>query len=243
MFYPSARLKMTPKKLKTNKLFYGEWPYKISTGIVGASLLRARGIDYLKKWCMFPGINSHWARRKHMDPATLLDYVVALEPFLSSDVKLRIDQDQISIFVKDSGLCQEIATALSKFVISITEPTNTQELVYMADNKKVVLCNHIPKMKYQFRVVFQDIPIAAAANILAWAEKYDADCLEIPTGTRRHFSGDRGFWPSECYFYARDRSMVMMITLASGGKIRRVEEYVPRSSINKHDDQETICQH
>jgi len=228
---------MTPKKLKTNKLFYGEWPYKISTGIVGASLLRARGIDYLKKWCMFPGINSHWAKRKNMDPATLLDYVVALEPFLSLDVKLRIDQDQISIFVKDSDLCQEIAAALSKFVISITEPANTEELVYMADNEKVVLCNHIPKMKYQFRVVFQDMPVSAAANILAWAEKYNAECLEIPTGTRRYFStGERSFWPSECYFYARDRSMVMMITLASGGKIRRVEEYVPRSSINKVAD-------
>jgi len=228
---------MTPKKLKTNKLFYGEWPYKISTGIVGASLLRARGIDYLKKWCIHPSINSHWAKRKHMDPATLLDYVVALEPFLALDVKLRIDQDQISIFVKDPEIYQEIATALSKFVISITEPDNTQELVYMTENEKVVLCNHIPKMKYQFRVVFQDMPIAAAANILAWAEKYNSDCLEIPTGTRRYFStGERSFWPSECYFYARDRGMVMMITLAADGKIRRVEEYVPRSSINKVAD-------
>jgi hypothetical protein len=171
-----------------------------------------------------------------MDPATLLDYVVALEPFLALDVKLRIDQDQISIFVKDSDLCQEIATALSKFVISITEPANSEELVYMADNEKVVLCSHIPKMKYQFRVVFQDMSIDAAANILAWAEKYNSECIEIPAGTRRHFSGDRGFWPSECYFYARDRGMVMMITLASGGKIRRVEEYVPRSSINKVAD-------
>jgi hypothetical protein len=31
--------------------------------------------------------------------------------------------------------------------------------------------------------------------------------------------------------------------MAAGGKIRRVEEFVPRSSINKVADQETICQH
>jgi hypothetical protein len=234
---------MTPKKLKTNKLFYGEWPYKISTGIAGSTLLRARGIEYLKKWCVTPSINSHWSKRKNIDPILLLEYLNAIEHYIALGVKLRIEHDQISIFVKDPTVYHKMIYALSKFIISVTEPADTAELEIMEGDSKIVLCNHLPKHKYQYRVVFKDMDVDTASNILEWAEKYSEDCIGIPNATRKNFSGTRGFWPSACYFYARDRSMVMMITLAAVGKIRRVEEFVPRYSINKDADQEILCQH
>jgi len=235
---------MIPKKLKTNKLFYGEWPYKISTGIMGATLLRARGIEYLKKWCITPNINRHWSKRKDIDPLLLLDYLIKIEHYIALGVKLRIEHNQISIFIKDPEIYQEMAIELADYVISVSEPADIDELEIMASDNKIVLCNHIPKKKYQYRVVFKDMEANEAANILAWAEKYNEDCIGIPSGTRRYFStGERSFWPSACYFYARDRSMVMMITLAATGKIRKVEEFVPRSSINKVANQEILCQH
>jgi len=235
---------MTPKKLKTNKLFYGEWPYRISTAVAGATLLRARGIQYLKKWCISPSINSHWAKRKNIDTVLLYNYMSILEHYIALGVKLRIEHDQINIFVKDPELYQEIARELEDYVINVSEPADIDELEIMASDNKIVLCNHIPKKKYQYRVVFKDMEANEAANILAWAEKYNEDCIGIPSGTRRYFStGERSFWPSACYFYARDRSMVMMITLAATGKIRKVEEFVPRSSINKVANQEILCQH
>ena len=234
---------MILKKLKTNKLFYGEWPYKISTGIVGATLLRARGIEYLKKWCITPNINRHWAKRKNIDPLLLLDYLVKIEHYIALGIKLRIEHDQISIFIKDPEVYQEMTTELADYVISVSEPADTAELAIMEGDSKIVLCNHLPKKKYQYRVVFKDMDTDTASNMLEWAEKYDENCIGIPNATRKNFSGTKGFWPSACYFYARDRSMVMMITMAAGGKIRRVEEFVPRSSINKVADQEILCQH
>lgn len=234
---------MTPKKLKTSKLFYGQWPYRISTEIAGATLLRARGIEYLKKWCINPSVNQHWCKRKNIDPIMVYNYMSRLEHYIALGIKLRIERDTINIFVKDPELYQEIANKLAEFVVSVSEPANSKELEIIEGDSKIVLCNHIPKRKYQYRVVFKDIAITEAANILAWAEKYDENCIGIPKGTRKYFSGDRTFWPVPCYFYARDRNMVMMITLAATGKIRRVEEFVPRSSINKHADQEPLCQH
>jgi len=234
---------MTLKKLKTNKLFYGEWPYKISTVCVGATLLRARGIQYLKKWCITPNINRHWSKRKNIDPLLLLDYLIKLEHYIALGIKLRIEHDQISIFLKDVALYQEMVTELSDYVISVTEPADAAELEIIESDSKIVLCNHLPKHMYRYKVVFKDMDIDTASNMLEWAEKYDENCIGIPNATRKNFSGKRGFWPNACYFYARDRSMVMMITMAAGGNIRRVEEFVPRYSINKVADQEPICQH
>ena len=222
---------MTPKKLKTNKLFYGKWPYKITTEVIGGNLIKTRGITAVKQVCQQSGDIWPSRYRKNVDKKKLFEYASLIEPFIEDEIRLRAEHNTINIYVKNVKLYDSLVNSLKDFVVSVTEPVNESELSALLSNNKFVLCDELPKKTFKYKVVLKSMPVSVKESLLKWADQYPDDKIIIPDHTRRELTAVKS-WGTNCYMYVSDSSMLMMVTLATQGYIRRTEEFVVRSSIN-----------
>lgn len=229
---------MTPPKLKTNRLFYGKWPYKICTSVPGANLVVLKGIEDTRKYCSsnkqpwdFTGYQS-FVYRRAVSKATLLRYVNLLEPYINQNIKLRAEKDSINIFVNDHTLYLDIQRSLKEFVLAVYEPDNTAELETLLDTNGVIICNHYPLKKYQYKVYLKSsMPASARTSFYNWAIKFQDTQIHINKGTEQFLCLHRRAWRDH-YLYLQDKKMITMVALAAQGHIGKIEEFVLRSSIN-----------
>jgi hypothetical protein len=240
---------MAPKKLKINKLFYGKWPYKISTKVPGGSLLRSVGIEGAKEYCSndknpleFGGYYSFIYRRV-ISKADLLKYINLIEPYIgmNKNIQFRMEYNTVNIYTNDYDLYLDMQTQLYEYVISVTEPETTEELNTLLDSNKLVICDKYPHREYQFKVYFKNtMPASCRTSLHNWATKYQNGQIYINRGTARFLSQSRRYY-GEYYFYLKDKKMVPMLVLAAQGNVRKIEEFVLRSSINTTQQGELSC--
>lgn len=229
---------MSPKKLKTNKLFYGKWLYRISTRVPGGNLIRIKGIDAVRQYCTgnkhpldYGGYQSFLYRRVLSKPL-LLNYITLIEPYINRDIKIRAEYDTVNIYVKDYNLYQDIQNQLMPFVVNITEPDNDEELNTLLDSNKTVLCNKYPHGDYQYKIYFKPVvPVAVRTTFYNWAKKYQNDQIYINKGTENYLTQGKNIWGEHCV-YLKDKKMIFMVVMAAQGYVKKTEEFVLRSSIN-----------
>lgn len=242
---------MTIQQHNTAKLFYGKWAYKVSTVIDGGRLLRLWTPAKIKQWCVnhVPVVPVHsdyywqYARRNwqdYIDRVKLLDYITLLEPFLSENIQLRIESSTTNIFLADRELYEKLTVALNKYIVEVTEPASDQELQALLANKKTVIVDEYPHGQYQYRILFKELPNTVKESLREWLAQYSANDVFINTGTMEYLNNDRMSW-GENSCYVRTAGMVMLITLAASGYIRRTEEFTLRSSINTNPQGELLC--
>lgn len=229
---------MTPKKLKTNKLFYGEWPYRISTRVPGGNLIRIKGIDTVKGYCTsnkqpldFGGHHSYLYRRV-LSKSLLLNYVNLIEPYINRDIKIRAEYDTVNIYIKDRVLYQDMQNHLISFIVDVTEPDNADELKTLLDSNKLVICDRYPHNGYQYKLYFKhNMPINVRTTLYNWVKKYQNKQIYINKGTENYLIQGKNAW-GEHYLYLKDKKMITLVLMAAQGYIRKTEEFVLRSSIN-----------
>jgi len=219
------------QKLKTNKLFYGKWPYKVTTEVNGGNLIKTRGIPAVKKMCQQSGDIWPSRYRKNIDKKKLFEYASLIEPFVEDEIRLRAEGSTINIYVKNVKLYNKLIDSLKDYVVKITEPVNESELSALLSNNKFVLCDELPRKIFKYKVVLKSMPVGVKESLLKWADQYPSDKIMIPDHTRRELTAEKSWW-TNCYMYVSDSSMLMMVTLATQGYIRRTEEFIVRSSIN-----------
>jgi hypothetical protein len=229
---------MTLKKLKTNRLFYGKWPYKIGTTVPGASLIVLKGVEDTKKYCSsnkqpwdFTGYQS-FVYRRAVSKASLLRYVNLLEPYIGQNIKLRAEKDSINIFTDNYKLYLDIQKSLKEFVISVHEPENTNELDALLNTSGIIICDQYPLKKYRYRVYLKSsMPGAARTSLYNWAIRFQDTQIHINEGAQQFLCYPKKSW-GDHYLYLQDKKMITMVALAAQGHIRKTEEFVLRSSIN-----------
>jgi len=86
------------------------------------------------------------------------------------------------------------------------------------------------------------MPIKIRQELISWAEKYNNDDIYITPSTINHFKSIKKYHYGTHYFYVKDSKMIMLISMAASGYIRRTEEFVLRNSINTESNQELLCQ-
>lgn len=209
---------------KTNSLFYGKWPYKISCKIESAYLIRTYGKM---------GVNNPSIIRGHnFDPVKLREFVIDAKYLLEdSTVKKRINHNYIDFYLLNKDYFNSAQFSLTKYIKSITQPESDDHLTTLLENKKYILCDKLPHGKYQFKITFKDMPVKVRNDLINWAEKYNNNEIYIPKSTRTHFKSVKYHYGSH-YFYITDTKMITLIAMASSGYIRRTDEYVIRNSIN-----------
>lgn len=214
-------------KLKTHKLFYGKYPYKVTTHIQGCSLFRYHTIDQV----ISMGIQKHISVRERCSPADLLEYSRSLKSLETIDYKTRIEGSTLSVFLKDKTDYDLAVKTLKKYISNVTEPEDDVVLQTIAGNKKIVVCKDLPYGKYTHKITFRQMPQNVRTNIYEWIKKYTADDIGLRGQTESYLAGNKQ-WCFDPFIYVADGKMLMMLGLAADGYIRKTEEFIPKSSIN-----------
>lgn len=230
---------------KTSKLFYKKWTHKIECWCRESWLIKSKGVAETLERCRLSQLSNKnkWANLYYMnrdDAIRLEQFATVLAPFLDKDLQL-VSTGTLSIYCKDLDLYTELVAALDEFIIAVIEPSNDTELQFLTDNgHKKILCNRLPHHKYNYKITFNPLCNAdVKRRFESWIHNY-GDKVRIPKSTAYWFM--RGWRPSP-FIYVEDKSTLAMIGLFMGQDVKKIEEYITRSSINISLDQDNSCQH
>ena len=224
------------RKQKTHKLFYGKYPYKISTIIRHGTYLRVWSVKQIMLWCTGEGedlISFYNPSNKSTptDRQRLFNYCKLLMSLDANSYKLRIEGSHVNYFFTDKDAYEKAINVLEEFVICVTEPEDTQVLNTIVGDKKTVVCNELPHGKYTHKVIFKQMPLDVRNSLLEWTKKYNSDMVRVSPSTERYLSGSR-YYQQDPFLYVSNKQMLMMVGLAAQGYVSRTEQFIPRSSIN-----------
>lgn len=226
-------MKTPIQKLKSSKLFYNKWPYKVECTIFGAYLVTRYRLDAVKAWCngnSNVGIGNSYGA-KNINKPDLLLFIGAVEQFISNDdVQVRAEGSKLNLFCKDKTTLETIDSALTTWIRKISGPTTDEELEYLLSNgHKKRLCDKFPMGKYQYKVFFKyKISNEKKAQFLEWCLKYQ-DKLKISRSTKTWLEG-RKFYVQDPFMYAEDDKMLSMIGMFMSGNVKKVEHFILRTN-------------
>lgn len=210
-----------PRKLKTKKLFYGEWPYKVATLCQGASILRHETIAST----IIDRLNGPERHR-------LSKFCENYKKFSKKEHKIRIERNHVNFFIKDRTLYDEVVDLMKDYITEVSEPENDLVLDTLNNDKKVTVVNELPHGKYTTKIVLKSVmPVNQRTNLVELLQKYGIDKVRMSKTTERYLNGVRGYM-QDPFFYIEDEKMMTLLLLAANGYIRKTERFVLKSSIN-----------
>ncbi len=218
------------QKLKTNHLFYGKYPYKISCDF-GSN----RKVTYsIRRLRHEPQLVNNIAY------LPLKDILQKFQPiYQSKNSCIRIEHPCVNVFLQNKEECDNVYNQLKEYVVSVTEPASDIELNVISDKKRI-LCNKLPRGKYQFKVWYKgNTPFDIRKNICTWADK-NQDKVFLTPGNLSFFKTINFSFHSQ-YIYVTDSKTLLMLSLISNAYISDVHEYIVRSSINTDNNREILC--
>ena len=225
-------MKTPIQKLKSSKLFYNKWPYKIECRQAGASRVIHGGITLCKEWCTTGKGIPFGHYNSAPDTVTFLEFINAVEPFLhrKEEIQIRVENSHFNFFCKDLAVLEEINSAVSKWVKKISGPTTQEELEFLLNNgHKKILCDILPKDKYKYRVFFKSrFPADKRSAFVVWANRY-GDNMIISETSRRWLVGSRNY-AQDPFMYVIDDKMLSMVGLYLSGYVKKTEEFILREN-------------
>jgi hypothetical protein len=225
-------MKTPIQKLKSSKLFFNKWPYKVECRQAGASRIIHSGIDSCKEWCNTGKGAPVVPLSKTLDTVTFLEFINAVEPFLDrkEEIQIRVENCHFNLFCKDPSVLEEIDNALDQWIKKISGPTTQEELKFLLSNgHKKILCDTYPKDMYKYRVFFKSkfSPDKRSA-FLIWADKYGNNIV-ISETSRRWLMSQRNY-AQDPFMYVIDDKMLSMIGLYLSGYVKKTEEFILREN-------------
>jgi hypothetical protein len=221
------------QKLKSSKLFYNKWPYKVECRQVGAARVVHSGIDAVREWCATgKGMFVSSLENRLLDKTEYLEFTNLVAPYIENpNVKIRVEGSHFNLFCKDKSLLETIDKDLNKWIRKISGPTTDEELEFLLSNgHKKILRDVLPKEKYKYRIYFKSkFPADKRLSFITWADKY-GDRLEISDNSRRWLSGSRHY-AQDPFMYVEDEKMLSMAGMYLSGYVKKVEEFLLREKV------------
>jgi hypothetical protein len=224
---------MIIKKLKSSKLFFNKWPYKVECIQAGASRVVHSGVGLCRQWCETgKGMRFNPYDTRILDAKKFLSFIDAVEPFLDrkEDIQIRVENSHFNLFCRDVSVLEEIDDALDQWIRKISGPTTQEELEFLLSNgHKKILCDTYPKEMYRYRVFFKSkfSPDKRSA-FLTWADKY-GNSIVISETSRRWLMSQRHY-AQDPFMYVIDDKMLSMIGLYLSGYVKKTEEFILREN-------------
>lgn len=229
------------KNLKTSKLFYNKWPYKIECVQRGANRMFRNPDGTVHAWSQEYGRynGQPWTKG---EKDRLTDFHEKVSQYYDKDLQIRVEGSRFNIFLKDKELLDDICNVLESWVIRVSGPDSEEELEFlMANGHKKRVCNEYPKEIYHYRVYLNEkLTPEFKSKFLAWALKYDKK-INISASSLKWLKGE-SYYMQKPFFYVEDGATLSMVLLFLGDGVKIVEEFILRSSINISLDQEKSCQ-
>jgi hypothetical protein len=227
-------MKTQIKKLKSSKLFYNKWPYKVECVQLGASRVIHTGVETCKKWCLTgKGMSFSQYGNKVTDKDQYLRFIKSVESFIdrTDEIQIRVEGSHFNLFCKDPVVLEEIDNSLYEWVRAIRGPTSQEELEFLLSNgHKKILCDVLPYEKYKYRVYFKSrFPATNRSAFVSWADKYGDKVLV--SGTSRRWLVSERHYAQDPFMYVDDDKMLSMTGMYLSGYVKKVEEFIPRDSV------------
>ena len=230
---------MSMKFLKTSRLFYKKWPFKVECYLKGASRIKYNGVEDVIDWCMgVPGIGKGlWWEDKSIDKSELLQFATAVQPYLDKEIQIRVEGAHFNIFCKDQDLLDNITHSLAAWVTAVYEPSNDDAYNYLLDNPgNKVLCEQYPWDGFQYKIILREkMPEDAKMNFLNWIQRYPGK-IRI-AGSSLNWIINNKRWMQDPFIYVKDQGTLTMTLLFLGNYCKKTHQYILKSSIN------TPCPH
>ena len=182
--------------------------------------------------------------RRNIDRDKLMAFLNDVESFIyRSDIQIRTEAGNFTIFCSDPNLFKSMCRKLNPWIREVWEPASDieRECMETSDAKKV-LCKELPHGIYRYKVFLRtNISSNIKNSFFNWQLNYNHKIL-TPKSVEKWLLYGR-YYSSSPYIYVDNASNLSMVGLFLGNGILRVEEFIPRSSINTLIDQEQPCQH
>lgn len=227
-------MKTPIQKLKSSKLYYNKWPYKVECLQVGASKIIYSGVETCKEWCLSgKGLRFTRYDEQVLDKDKYLEFIIAVAPFLDrkEDMRIRVEGKHFNFFCMDPTILEEIDLKVGQWISKISGPTTQEELEFLLSNgHKKILCDALPKDKYKYRVFFKSaFTMNKRSAFIHWADKY-GDKIVISETSRRWLTGHRHY-AQDPFMYVEDDKMLSMIGLYLSGYVKKTEEFILRENV------------
>ena len=236
-------MKPTPKKHQVSKLFYNKWPVKLSLYQPGCTMVRHYGMTMALHYAQNKGVGLGKSVRGRYNWEELLEFLLVLKNFMDRDVHLRYEGNKVSIFCRDKVLQQLLETELSHWLCAVYEPANATEFEFLTNQTaKKVVRDSLPYDLYKFKVnIRANTDIGTRVKFNSWIKNY-GDKVKVATHTEQWFKNGQTGYGWNPTMYVEDSATLSMVGLFLGNNVRSIEEFILRSSINIHNEQEELCQ-
>jgi hypothetical protein len=222
------------KQLKSNKLFFGKWPFKLECRVKGANKITGLGVEKARDWCLGKlDLKYDYYHKNNVDKSELLKFINVIEPFLTDEIQVRAETHHFNIFCKHIVLLDSMSRALDQWVYAVHQPETQEEIDYLLDNRnQKILCDKLPHGEYKFKIILRErMKYDTRKNFLSWIKKYN-DTILI-SKTTEHWLDGKTMYKQDPFFYIKNDSLLTMIMLYLSSDIRKVHEYVPRNTITE----------
>jgi hypothetical protein len=228
------------KYLKTNKLFYKKWPFKVECYLRGANRIKYNGIESVIGWCSgitSPPRSGWWDYDKNIDKSELLKFAHQVKPYLDKDLQIRTEGGRFNIFCKDPDLLENIIKDMSVWINTVYEPSGDDTYNFLVSNNgNKILCEEYPWDGYHYKVILRErMAESNKASFSNWINRYPGK-IRIADSSLHWLNGKKR-WMQDPFVYVKDSSTLTMVMLFLGNDCRKTHEYILRSSIN------TPCPH
>lgn len=225
-------MKTQIQKLKSSKLFYNKWPYKVLCHVNGGNRVIRNGVDLVEAWCE-TGKGLAFARHEgqNINKQDLLCFALAVKPFLKrKDLQIRVEGRHFNLFCKDYSVLEQIDNALNKWIKQILGPTSQEEYDFMMSNgHKKILCDKLPKGTYGYKIYFKNkFPEHNRLGFIKWLEPYN-DKINVVGTTRLWLEGRKRYIEAP-FMYVKDDKMLSMVGLYLSGYVKKTEEFILREN-------------
>jgi len=217
---------------KTERLFYGKWPFKVECQIKGAGNIAKAGKDRILAWATGDGSLSRRYFLSSSKKEEIQKFVLFIEKYKQHDIKTRAENNTYSIFCKDADLLDTIKRDLAQWIQCVTQPETEEQHNFLVNvGKKKVLCDAYPRKEYQFKLVLRaDMPLENRTSFLNWLQKTNSKVFV--SGSTKHWLNGQSRWIQQPFCYVKDAQTLTMVMLFIGNHHQTVYEYILKSSIN-----------
>lgn len=207
----------TLKKSKTKKLFYGQWPYKVSCVVKNAHYFRssnqfmpARGFDD----------NVGKFSKKFNELKKL------------PNLKTRVEGPHVNFFTDNTATYKYIIDHLYSYIEEITEPESDKELDLLQTNQKLTIVDILPHKLFEYKVTFKKLNGNIKNVLIGFVDQQPPGTIKVSKSTHNYLLSTRTYFSNPPFLYVKDSKTLLFLKLISGEYIANTIQYMKRSDIN-----------
>lgn len=210
---------------QTSKLFYGKYPYRVETTIAGASRISLWGVDKTMKWCCGDILLSHWETFTADHKMELYKFAESLKECKAIGIKTRAEWETMNLYCPDLATYKIVKQRFKKWIYSLTEPANADDLARLSSKPSQNLCKRLPHNRYTHKVFIRyNMAPHQRLKFMEWLETYKGS-VKPSKGTIKWMRGDYSYL-QDPFVYVDNPRQLTLVGMFLGNNIKKVQEFV-----------------